>query len=390
MMRSKIKKIILFSVLGLTVLCVCIIGYLALSNRSLPTRSEVTDRLSDLEKARLAEAMHLRQALGDQVWPGWGKAKIPFIVYNEKYAFLIGYPDPPDGWLKVPQKEARGGPWEPVPGDTFFGEVYYLQVLNDPEAIPESFTVLIGDLWAATLGTKEYSLVSFVSGFSNQLPPVIRPIFPYRWMWWQLIGETENYLGALEHEAFHAYQGAAVPQRLAESEETMVVDDQYPWEDEALEDAWQEELDFLVAAVRAESDEQAAEAVRNFLIKREMRRASGLTAAMVDFERQREWLEGLAKYVEVEIGLAAQEAGDYIPTEAVLSDPDFNNYQTRRRYRQGQINEVSRLSGRGGDTRFYYSGMAQAMLLDRLMPGWKEMVFEPGVMPEDLLRLAVE
>jgi hypothetical protein len=388
--KGKLTKIILYSILGLTVLCIGIIGYLALSNWNLPTHSQVVDRLSDLEKARLAEAIHLRQTLGDQVWPGWGDADIPFIIYNEGFAFLLGYPEPPDGWVKVPQNEARGGPWEAVPGDTFNGQVYYRQELLDPKITPENFTVLVGDRWSATLSTKEYSLVSFVSGFRTQLPLVIRSIFPYRWMWWQLVGETENYLGALEHEAFHAYQGTTVPQRLAESEKTMVVDELYPWDDEALEDAWQVELDYLLAAVKADTDQAAVESVRSFLASREMRRANGLTPAMVDFERQREWLEGLAKYVEVEIGLAAQDAADYAPIDAIQSDPDFNGYQTRHRYRQGQVGEVNRLSGRGGDTRFYYSGMAQAMLLDRLMPGWKEQAFEPEVMLEDLLRQAVE
>jgi len=43
-----------------------------------------------------------------------------------------------------------------------------------------------------------------------------------------------------------------------------------------------------------------------------------------------------------------------------------------------------------GDGRFYYSGMAQAVLLDRLMPGWKDQALEDGVFLEDLLEAAVE
>ncbi len=390
-MKRKITKILLFSLLVITLLCAGVVGFLVLSNRRLPTRSQVVDRLSDLEKARLAEAIHLRQTLGNAVWPGWGEADIPFIIYNEGYAFLLGYPEPPDGWVKVPQNEARGGHWEAVPGDTFNGQVYYRQELPDPEITPENFTVLVGDRWAATLATKEYSLVSFVDGFSDGLPPVIRTIFPYRWMWWQLVGETENYISALQHEAFHAYQGTVVPQRLAEAENAMDVDERYPWGYNALEDAWQGELDLLLAAVRSESNDDTALNARQFLYQRDQRRrAAGLSEELIDYERQREWLEGLAKYIEVEIGLAAQEAGDYLPEEAIQSDPDFNGYRTRRRYWQRQMDEVRRLSGRGGDTRFYYSGMAQAVLLDRLQPGWKQTAFEPGVMLEDLLRQAVE
>jgi hypothetical protein len=39
--------------------------------------------------------------------------------------------------------------------------------------------------------------------------------------------------------------------------------------------------------------------------------------------------------------------------------------------------------------RFYYSGMAQAVLLDRLMPDWKVRAWSEGVWLEDLLAEAV-
>lgn len=42
-----------------------------------------------------------------------------------------------------------------------------------------------------------------------------------------------------------------------------------------------------------------------------------------------------------------------------------------------------------GDGRFYYSGMAQAALLDRLLPDWKEQALTDGVFLEDLLETAV-
>jgi hypothetical protein len=42
-----------------------------------------------------------------------------------------------------------------------------------------------------------------------------------------------------------------------------------------------------------------------------------------------------------------------------------------------------------GDGRFYYSGMAQAMLLDQLLPNWKEQALDEAVFLEDLLETAV-
>jgi hypothetical protein len=47
------------------------------------------------------------------------------------------------------------------------------------------------------------------------------------------------------------------------------------------------------------------------------------------------------------------------------------------------------MAGNDGDGRFYDSGMAQAALLDRLLPGWKAQFFDEGVFLEELLATAV-
>jgi hypothetical protein len=39
------------------------------------------------------------------------------------------------------------------------------------------------------------------------------------------------------------------------------------------------------------------------------------------------------------------------------------------------------------DGRFYYSGIAQAVLLDRLTPGWKDQIMADGVFLEMLLKI---
>ena len=43
-----------------------------------------------------------------------------------------------------------------------------------------------------------------------------------------------------------------------------------------------------------------------------------------------------------------------------------------------------------GDGRFYYSGYAQAVLLDQIDPSWKARAFAPDVFLEDLLAEAVD
>jgi len=83
----------------------------ALYNLTLPTESKVKDKLTKNQKAYISEAMNLQQKMGNEVWPGWGNLQIPVITYNEKYAFLIGYPNPSAGWMKMPKEEFRGSEW---------------------------------------------------------------------------------------------------------------------------------------------------------------------------------------------------------------------------------------------------------------------------------------
>src|SRR5512143_242188 len=211
-MSTPNRKLGLLIPLALCGLCLLVVGASALSNLGLPQHTAYVDRLSYLEKARLSEVLHLRRWLGEGVWPGWGGAHIPVMVYNEQYAFLVDYPDPPAGWYKMPMREARGGPWEAVPGDLFEGRPYYRTPIADPNKTPEGFTVLVGDRWVATFQTREYSEVSFYQGLRSELPPLIAGVAPVRLAWLLLMGKTESYVASLEHESFHAFEGMLAPE----------------------------------------------------------------------------------------------------------------------------------------------------------------------------------
>jgi len=64
-------------------------------------------------------------------------------------------------------------------------------------------------------------------------------------------------------------------------------------------------------------------------------------------------------------------------------------YQNKESYLANQISEVSRASGRDGESRFYYGGMLQAMVLDQINPGWQNRAMGEGVYLEDLIRLTL-
>ena len=386
--RTSIKKVILIGLAGLLGLCLLAVGWSYVVNLNLPTHPVTEDRLSSLDKMRLAEAVHLRQMLGDQIWMGWGSQDIPVILYNDGYAFLIGYPGiPPNGWIKMPQQEQRGGAWELVPGDDFYGEPYYRQPITDPNKTPEAFTVLVGEVWVATLQTKEAMESSFYRDFRDPIPSFLQPIFPYRIFWNLTLGMTETYIEALDHEMFHSFQATTNAQRFSEAELINRVAASYPWEDKEFTSAWESEIDLLLAALRAGTGEEAMQLTGQFWQQREVRRYKfDLTPDQVDYERQREWLEGLAKYSELTLGRRAGQEAGYVPLPETVQDSDFNNYRNQERFWNEQLGEASGSSISAGETRFYYSGLVEAALLDRLMPGWKERILVSDLALEDLLR----
>lgn len=385
--HPRLRKFCLFFPLGLITLCLLAVAASALSNLGLPQHSKTVDHLSELEKARLSEVLHLRRALGEAVWPGWGQADIPLIVYNEQYAFLLGYADPPAGWLKVPDQEPRGGSWEQVPGEAFEGSPYYRTLLTDPQKTPQGFTVRVGERWAATFQTREYGEITFYRDIRKAFPPFISTFVPVRLAWALLMGKTDAYIAALEHESFHAYEGIQATDQLAQAEYAHTEGETYPFG--RMDGPWKQEMNALLQAARAADLSEAKSLARQFLSMRAARR-TGLSADQVEYEQLMEWEEGLAKYAELEISRQAESTADYRPVVGMAQDSGFKNYKGQQRFWSSQLNEALNTGGRSGETRFYYSGNALAVALDRLMPGWKPRALPGGEYLDVLLQEAVK
>lgn len=393
-MKSKkmgCSRFLLFGVAALAILCLTAASLVAWDNTRLPRHSEVTDKLSEAEKARIIEAQHLRRATGDEILPGWGKAAIPVILYNEEYAFLTGVPaPPPDGWRTVRSNQQRGTAWEVVPGDDIQGEPYYRQALSGG-VTPQAFTVKIGETYAATLTTFEYFPISMRSQLQENFPEFLKPIFPYRIYIDLLVSGSDQYVTLILHEAAHAYQGDQAEDRLVAGEQANYdFEKNYPWDDANLREDWQAELDALTLALRAETDEETKLLAQQFLqIRLARRQSAGLSTDLINFERYREWVEGIGRYAELSVYRLANEHTEYSPAQETIHIPDFNNYEKYDQRWAREIDQMKRLASDASERRFYYTGMAQAVLLDRLAPGWQTQLFEPGVWLEDLLAEAI-
>jgi hypothetical protein len=383
-MNRWLKRGLVISVAGLLVLCLLTVGLFAVLNGRLPTQSDSIPQLSTADKGRLAEYFHLQQSLGDAVWPGFGQADIPVILYNEEYAFLVGVADPADGWQTVPTQKQQGTAWEGVPNDSFAGQPYFRQRLVG-DVTPQAFTVRVGDQWAASMTAMQWMRIELANVIRRDLPPGVQTVFPYWLMVNVLVESSDHHIALVAHEAFHAFQGVVNEGKLAAAETAVTHAPNYPIDDPDFQAAWQNELDLLAQAVQADTQDEMAELAAQFLAQRQERRQT-LSADQITYEQTREWEEGLAKYVELAIWQQAATTDSYTPVLA--DDPEFDAYQNFANHWRQEIAQMKRMASDDGDGRFYYSGMAQAFILDQLLPGWKEQALDDGVYLEDLLGTA--
>ena len=368
--RSCLGRAAAIAFVGLTLLCVAALGLSALGNRNLPEGPAVLDRLDPLDKARLQETLHLKQELGEAVWPGWGQSEIPILIWNNQYSFLVGVAEPPAGW-------------EVVPGDDFEGQPYYRKPTEDPQ----NFAVRVGDQWAASLGTKWEADNFLISNFRQMMPGPLKPLFPY----WILIQPSEVQMSGVLHEAFHVFQAHIAPEHLKTAEQAHGADDNYWAVDANMHAAWQNEIDALLKALSATDRQAMTGAAQEFLTLRLTRRVEyQLDSTLIDFEREIEWEEGLAKYVELVIWREAANTPAYTPLADLNTDPDFKKYATFNQRWAQELDQTKRQATQDGEGRFYYTGMVQAVLLDQLMPKWKTRILSEQLTPEDLLREATQ
>ena len=113
-------------------------------------------------------------------------------------------------------------------------------------------------------------------------------------------------------------------------------------------------------------------------------RQGELDSRFVEFEKGLESNEGLAEYAGVKAVFRAVEAASQKRAAIPFKNIDKGSYIADRFERLRRITRV----GRNSRLRFYDTGAAQALLLDRLMPGWKKRVQATAAAVQDLVEEA--
>ena len=296
---------------------------------------------------RLGEALVLSRATAGKIWPGWGLEKTPVVVYETgRVAYLVNHPAPPADFIRLEGKF-------PLLGNV------YAHFGRDPR-FSANTSVDLGGIPTACIG---YSTAASESE-----------------------GPSLRFIALVYHEAFHAYQSKAGKPGKGAVEATLM---RYPdLNAENLALAQLEQM-VLFQIVRFEEPPDP-ERVKGFLAVRQARLKSiGPEALKAD--RGIEYQEGIPTYLEVRLLEEARKAAASSPGLGA-EDPYALGFSVGPELRTGDyFLRLLRFSSDASTirNRAYATGMAQALLLDRLAVDWKTAVLTSDKYLDEILAEAV-
>lgn len=295
----------------------------------------VEKSLWELELQRIKELYQLTDLYGDQIWPGFDTRKVPIAVnYNGRQQVLINHPKPP--------KEFR--------------------VFKDVEL--EGQTIMIRE-----------GSTSYAKGGAGRMGRI-------RTSHVSVPGKgtsTEKYLTMLLHESFHVFQ-----QHIRERAKGPIsVPPFYDIQHAAFVglENW-----ILYTALQQKNKKTVDSLVKMFVAVRSERRKN-LSEAQCRQEDNENFSEGTAFYAEVRLHQLLHQAGAR-QSPLVKLDPNYSGYSEAgkeyRNYLEGILPPKDRIVTLGHER--YQNGMAQALLLDRIRPGWKKEMGGKGMTQFTLLK----
>lgn len=297
-----------------------------------------------VDRVRLAEAFKIGDALGDRVWRGWGKAPFAVLLVTPDHEFLIRHPAPSPDFAPLGHDEL-------LKSDVYFRKRTY------PPTLLATFPAVQG------------SVVSTV-----------------------VIGRAENtskknstdWVVTVLHEHFHQLQNSQPGYYadvnaldLSRGDETgmWMLNYAFPYSAPEVKERFSLLGRLLAEALRAGGGREfPARAAAYLAARRELR--AMLKPDDYRYFSFQVWQEGVARYTEYRIAESAAET--YRPSKAFRSLKDYKPFKTAADEVMRNITEELTALKLEDYRRvaFYPLGAGEALLLDRLNPGWKERYFK--------------
>ena len=349
---KKILRIFLYGVLLLFVILLIQFAYNEYQVHRLD-RSYESETLSEKDQATIRELGILKGKYGSDIWPGFDEAPIPVILFNDRHEFIAGIDSAFQAWSRagVIQNSDR---------------IYFRRKAQDPQA----FAVQTEKGWAGRFSTLDYLNRDILTRLRRELPAPVNRLMPS-----QMITKSNDYhVVALVHEMFHAFQAIHSGKKFERSNALAHWADRYPYQRDSIDHLFTREGQCLYNALKADKRKKKLEWGQKFLRFRKQRRKL-LSGKMIAFEKRYEWLEGLAKYAEME---AYRTALSHNGQLEFSYDEEMPHWET-------DMKNLNDLGNVDGSTRFYLSGMAQARLLDQIAAHWKSRIMKEQVYQEHLI-----
>jgi len=361
MTDTSIKKRLLY-IFGIILLALIVIF---LENfREAYRRDQKYDyyQLKPQDKKHLREASILKQSLGNQLWPDFSTIELPVILFNDKYAFLVNDDDPPNQW-------------KTVKNDQFENSAYYRLEIH----YSKNFAIQLNHKWAGSLAVSDRLNREYYLSVRRDLPPLISQLFPYQYA----SVSSDLYIVILLQQIFHAYQATVAYPHFRIARDSYKYGSDYPYRDKQLTNEWNKEGYYLWKALQHTNRDSVSFYTQKFLEIRKLRREQAkLNLDLVSFEKNMEWLEGLAKYTEITF---YELSAHHKPQSSLVyfhnNPPYWNKDYATLKKSLGKQNDIE---------RFAISGMAQAEILEKISPGWKNKILQDSVYTEDMLSKALK
>ncbi|MEW6367915.1 MAG: hypothetical protein AB1714_25065 [Acidobacteriota bacterium] len=342
----------------------------------------VTLRIDPRLIAEATEVWGLIAAQENPIWPGWNASDTPILFYLPgQQDVLINHPRPPEGFV------AYDGPVR-FPGGRIMVRdgrtVLEWDGQNTSHDIEGVRTLVVADALS--------NLRQQILGLLGDPRPSAEKAKELDFS--QLATDPYDQLSLIVHEAFHVFQDREAPDKSAN--EMLLL--YYPVLSVDNNVGLALEGGALGAALRSQSERACREAVLDWLAVRKDRRAK-LPSEAIEYEDGVEFGEGLAKYTEYRL---LESLEGRMPASEMWWVQGFHGYDDLALRRSRLVDKM--LQHMRGEVlvnndpygaaplrmRLYYSGMAVAVLLDRLSTNWKGRILQPEASLTDLVEDAVD
>ena len=325
----------------------------------------------------LKESQNVAMQLEEGLYPDWNFRDTPVLLYKPGIQeLLINFPHLPEGF------EIFKG-FNPLEGQSIY-------VRNGITYIPyddQNTTIKID-------GVKVLVVADTFSSMRNQLRGAMMnqpKSFLNEWLDnWDFIGSPIHKIGTILHEGFHVYQEQMAEEKYAN--EAVIAD--YPLLDPINNSLSVLEGLILKDALFSNNEEEVLRKRNQFVAVRNYRH-SLLGPDFVEYENLNEFSEGTAKYVEFKFFSLGENIASIQEMQFVNGYKEYKSLLPEffKNEIEDMVNIVSVNDNRFGNMygtgpiryKLYYLGACQGLLLDKVMPNWKEKIFDEGVYLSNLL-----